>query len=172
MDNSHKLNITEGEYINASNNNFYYLLENSKMTADYIENEVKRIREIWVKDRESQANGDFEEVQLMEGIIAYKDYCTSSNVYLIEIQRDKDKGELDYAKTFLYEDGKSKFAYYEGKDSHRMYFGNNYMFRWRYCPNATNSDDYLNYDKCYEDYQFQYWSTDVFIESLTWYIKA
>ena len=48
----------------------------------------------------------------------------------------------------------------------------NYMFRWRYCPNATNSDDYLNYDKCYEDYQFQYWSTDVFIESLTWYIKA
>ena len=52
-----------------------------------------------------------------------------------------------YSRYFYFDHGQLFFAYYEGKDAHRLYFKDDVMFRWRYCTDKDQPDNAENYDQ-------------------------
>lgn len=51
-----------------------------------------------------------------------------------------------YTRYYYYKDDKLIFAYIEGTDSHRLYFYNDRLFRWRYAKNAVKFSEADNHD--------------------------
>ena len=59
-----------------------------------------------------------------------------------------------YSRSYYYDNGQLVFAFYEGKDSHRFYFCNEYLMRWLYRASGvsvnhdfTFSTEYLEWEK-------------------------
>ena len=52
-----------------------------------------------------------------------------------------------YSRWFYFDHGQLFFAYYEGKDAHRLYFKDDVMLRWRYCTDKDQPDNAENYDQ-------------------------
>lgn len=52
-----------------------------------------------------------------------------------------------YSRWFYFDGGQLFFAYYEGKDAHRLYFKDDVMLRWRYCTDKDQPDSAENYDQ-------------------------
>ena len=73
----------------------------------------------------------------------------------LSLRSDFTKLEGD-GECYIDKDGDLFFAYLEGNDSHRLYFKDGLMFRWRYCPNAQDSGNYVDHDLEGTD-EFYYW---------------
>lgn len=70
----------------------------------------------------------------------------------------------EYSRFYYYKDGSLFFSYYEAKDSHRFYFQDNILFRWRYCREAQVPSRADIHD-LEETEEFNYWQEKVLSES-------
>lgn len=55
-------------------------------------------------------------------------------------------------------------AYYEGSDSHRLYYDEDQLIRWRYCSDAEDNSKAINYD-LENTSEYNRWENDVIAES-------
>lgn len=72
-------------------------------------------------------------------------YRDGTNVRCVILNRET--GDSSYARFYYYENGKIIFAYLESFDSHRLYFKDEKLFRWRYAANAADAASAVNYDQ-------------------------
>jgi hypothetical protein len=114
----------------------------TNMTVQQINDEISRIRGLWNTDRSAMSDGLYATISISPGISAFS---YNGQVKMIEIT--KNTGGIEYSRTYQFENGNLVFAYIEGSDSHRLYFIQGTMFRWRYTPNVTKSEQFTDYDK-------------------------
>jgi hypothetical protein len=116
-----------------------------------VEGEVGRIRAIWTADRSAIEGSQYEQRSLRAGVTAY---YANGDLRNIEVTRGTDG--LDYARIFQYDHGRLIFAYYEGADQNRLYFSDDFLFRWRSTSsggeavdhdNESSSTPYLDWEK-------------------------
>lgn len=72
--------------------------------------------------------------------------------------------EYGYTRTYYYDRGKLFFADYEGVDSHRFYFAEDKLIRWRYFPDAADSSKAVNSD-LETTPEYYRWENNVLAES-------
>lgn len=77
-----------------------------------------------------------------DGVTAYLD----DNGQLVCVVAELGVDTTGYRTFYYYEGGELFFAYYEGVDSHRLYFENGQLIRWRYCPDAAVPENAENHD--------------------------
>lgn len=135
--------------VNWNNMISTYLVEHRTVTDlpdAQIEDEVKRIRQVWTVNRESVSNNIFDKVEPQKGIRLYNQ---NGELKMIEV----DKNVFDeYSRIFQIENGKLTFAYYEsGAAQIRLYFHEESLFRWI----QTNAgSDAVIHDKERDNSQF------------------
>lgn len=128
-----RLKASEEEYVDLVQDNG---LENSD-----IEDEVLRIRGIYNEIVQKRTNGQYTESDVTDGVTAYTE---NGEVRCIIAKKGVDG--VPYARYYYFENGSLIFAYLEAGDSHRLYFNNGRLFRWRYASNAVNFSEADNHD--------------------------
>ena len=106
-----------------------------------VEIEITGIREIYNTIVSGMENNEYEQKTIEDGFVTYSD-----NNGLRSIVISKDYSEINYACFYYFNDDKLIFAYYEGENSHRFYFKDDRMIRWRKCEDAENSEEGTNHD--------------------------
>lgn len=124
-----------------------------------VEATVLQIRDKYDKIVNGMSSNAYDIIEVDEGVIAYSEH---DQIKAIVVK--KDYGGYDYARSFYYDGNKLFFAYYEGYDSHRLYFHENQLIRWRYCPDAADSSKATNYD-LENTSEYYRWNNDVLAES-------
>ncbi len=111
--------------------------------SNEIEEEVSRIRKVYNEIVAACDSGEYTKKAVNDSVEAY--YDVSGDVRRIIAK--KGYGILgDYTQYYYYENGQAIFIYLEAEDSHRLYFCNETLFRWRYAENAANSGEAVNHD--------------------------
>jgi uncharacterized protein with von Willebrand factor type A (vWA) domain len=118
------------------------LLVTSQLSGDEIETEVEWIRKIYNEIQENKANNYYTKENVRNGVTAF--YDEYGNVISIEVAKETDG--IKYARYYYYHENKLIFCYMEGEDSHRLYFHDESLFRWRYAKNAVNYSEAQNHD--------------------------
>lgn len=72
-------------------------------------------------------------------------YFDGNEVKCVEVPANTNGST--YSRFFYFDQGRLIFAYYEGKDAHRLYFQDDVMIRWRYCTDKDQPDAAENYDQ-------------------------
>lgn len=109
-----------------------------------VESEVLSIRE---KYKAIVANKDADNYRietLRNGVDAY--YSSEGDLACVVVHRGTDGiGEYSetYSRSYYFADGELFFAFYEGPDSHRLYFYAEQLMRWRY---TENGEEAVNHD--------------------------
>ncbi len=130
-----------------------------RLPADRIEDEVLRIRDIYNETVAAVNEESYWAVALDEWTTAYYDDAG----YIREIF-SKDKEQKWYTRYFYFENGDLIFAYYEGDDSHRLYFWQEKLFRWLYVPDINDPSVSEIHDN-EESESFYFWEECVLQES-------
>lgn len=86
--------------------------------------------------------GNYDETMVQKGITAYSD---SGNI--AAVLADKNCDDYNYARSFYYVDNTLVYAEFIGIDSHQLYFDNHKLIRWRYCAEALDHKNAINYDR-------------------------
>lgn len=119
-----------------------------------VENEVENIRQLYHQINDGRSNGTYQETKPRDGVKLYHD----SLGRLVCIKISKNVSGLgpyssSYYRSYYFSNGKLVFAFFEGTDSHRLYFYDEMLMRWRYSPSSENYDVAYNYDFQFsEDY--------------------
>lgn len=123
-----RLNSEQITSVNWRNIVSEYLAENRtsvQLPDSEIENEVKRIRQVWTEDRGNVSNQVFDKVEPQKGI---RLYYQNGDLKMIEADKNVFDG---YSRIFQIENGKLTFAYYESAaEQIRLYFYEESLFRW------------------------------------------
>lgn len=106
-----------------------------------VEDEIAEIREIYNSIVSGMEKNDYKKKTIENGFDAYSD----DNV-LKSIVISKEYSQINYNCFYYFDNDKLVFAYYEGENSHRFYFKDDKMIRWRKCEDAENSDEGINHD--------------------------
>lgn len=106
-----------------------------------VEDEIAEIREIYNSIVSGMEKNDYKKKTIENGFDAYSD----DNV-LKSIVISKAYSQINYNCFYYFDNDKLVFAYYEGENSHRFYFKDDKMIRWRKCEDAENSDEGINHD--------------------------
>ena len=113
--------------------------------ADYsyidVETQVSVIREEYNQIVDSVSKGYYSEEKIGNEGTAYYDDGELKSVVV-----PKGENGIYYTQYYYYQNGQLMFAYYEDSDSHRFYFYENQLMRWRYCKDAKKSSEAVNYD--------------------------
>ena len=120
------------------------------MTEGQIENEILRIRKIWNADRDFISSNAYDLVVISQGVNAYFNHGILKMIEVLSGTND-----IPYSRIYSYEDGKLIFAYFENSESHRLYFFNEKMFRWRYTPDITKNDKYNDYGNTSDHLEYE-----------------
>lgn len=113
-----------------------------------VEENVLIIREKYNEIVSSISSGVYEEYRLEDNVTGYYDGNELKAVIV-----SKGTNGIEYTQSYYYDEGNLFFAYYESEDSHRFYFYEEYLMRWRYCANANIPSDAINYDwDSFEEY--------------------
>ncbi len=137
--------------LQAEDTQYAGIIQNGGITNDMIEDEVLRIRAIYNEIVQNVENGWYVETKPQDGVTAYEE---NGDVRCVVIR--KGIGGSPYARYYYYEGGELIFAYIEAADSHRLYFKDDAMFRWRYASDAvkyTEADNHDNEDSA----EFRTW---------------
>ncbi len=102
---------------------------------------VSQIRDKYDKIVNGISSNSYDITVVDEGVTAYSE---QNQIKAIVVKKDYDG--YDYARNFYYDGDKLLFAYYEGSDSHRLYFNEDQLIRWRYSPDAVDDDKAINHD--------------------------
>ncbi len=136
--------------------------EHSEDAADEmadVEDSVLRIRDKYDRIVNGISSNSYDIVMIDEGTLAYSE---QDQIKAIVVQ--KDYGGSDYTRYFYYDESGLFFAYYEGVDSHRLYFDADQLLRWRYSPDAADHSKATDYD-LEDTYEYYQWETLVLSES-------
>lgn len=109
-----------------------------------VESEVLSIREKYNAIVSNKSAGYYRKENLRKGVDAY--YDAEGNLACVIVYRGTDGiGEYSktYSRSYYFADGELFFAFYEGSDSHRLYFYEELLMRWRYTGNGAKA---VNYD--------------------------
>lgn len=106
-----------------------------------VEDEVLVIREKYNSIVSNISSGKYNEVKLENNITTYYDSGELKAV-IVPINANG----MAYRQFYYYDQGQLIFAYLENTDSHRFYFYENALMRWRYCSDAIKSSEAVNYD--------------------------
>lgn len=110
--------------------------------AGNVEDSVTVIREKYNAIVANCDAGVYWEAFYKDGVTSYLDDNGQLVCAVVELGVDTP----GYRTSYYYEDGELFFAYYEGADSHRLYFENGELIRWRYCPDAAVPENAENHD--------------------------
>lgn len=121
-----------------------------------VEDSVAVIREKYNTIVANRDAGVYWEFFYKEGVSSYLD----DNGQLVCAVAELGVDMPGYRTFYYYDNGELFFAYYEGADSHRLYFENRHLIRWRYCPDATVPDNAENHDLENSD-TYRRWETTV-----------
>ena len=124
------------------------------LTLSEIEPEVTRIRAVYNEIMEGIASNRYA-VANVNGADAYYE---NGSLRCVMTERGADGSS--YMRWYFYENDALIFSYYEGLDSHRLYFRNDALFRWRFCADSAQPDQAVNHDLENSD-AFREWETTV-----------
>lgn len=139
------------------------LISNSRLSSSEIEDEVLRIREVYNKIVSEKSKDKYDETNLADGVTTY-----SENGEIRCIVVKKGANYSDYTRNYYFENGKLIFAYIEGSDSHRLYFKDDVMFRWRYASDAVKFSEADNHDN-EDSADFRTWEAFALDEAYSYY---
>lgn len=116
------------------------VLETETEKTVNVEEEISKIREVYYSAVEDISAGEYIQRSLGTGTVGYWDQT--------QLRCVKIKGNVNnpYDRSCYYYDDELVFAYYEEADSHRFYFADGEMIRWRHCADATNISDGVDHD--------------------------
>ena len=107
-----------------------------------VEAEVSAIRDETRAYLAKAEAGELTPVTVRRGVIASVDQY--GQVWMLEVGSGTD--EVPYSRTYYFDAAKPMFAYYYGTDSHRCYFYEGELFRWRHTPDSANGAVYTDHD--------------------------
>lgn len=139
------------------------LISNARLSDSEIEEEVVRIREVYNKITSKKSKHKYDETSLADGVTSYSE---NGEVRLIVVK--KGSNYSDYIRYYYFEDSKLIFAYIEGSDSHRLYFKDDVLFRWRYASDAVKFSEAENHDN-EDSADFRTWETFALDEAYAYY---
>lgn len=123
------------------------------------------VLDIRAKYNEIQAklsSGIYKAEYYEDGVIAYKN---DGGDFVCAIVPNGFDGN-NYIRNYYFDENKLFFAYYESLDSHRFYFFEDQLVRWRYCSDSENVSNAVNHDG--EDTEeYQQWNDTVLREANT-----
>ena len=128
-------NDNSQELIENNNNDF----DTDEKNSSYNDDSLIELSEINVEDEVSSIRDKYDSI--MEGVTSY--YSGNS---LEAIFVDTGYSGNDYSRRYYFDNDRLIFAYFEGSDSHRLYFKDNKLFRWRYASEATDPQNAVNHD--------------------------
>lgn len=104
------------------------------LSQEAIENEVKRIRQVWINNRENIQNQVYEKREPKEGI---RQYLLNGEIIMIET----DRNDTDvFSRILQIESGELTFAFYESDTEEvRLYFYKGMLFRWIQTQKGENA---------------------------------
>jgi hypothetical protein len=111
----------------------------------HVETEVERIRAVYNDIQNAKENGILSREYIVDGVVGYFD--ASGTVRCIEVHQGIDgigQESSKYIRSYYYDGDELIFAFYEGKDSHRLYFYNGLLMRWLYRSNGVS--EYHDFD--------------------------
>ena len=106
-----------------------------------VESEVLSIREKYNAIVSNKSAGYYRKENLRKGVDAY--YDAEGNLACVIVYRGIGEYSKTYSRSYYFADGELFFAFYEGSDSHRLYFYEELLMRWRYTGNGAKA---VNYD--------------------------
>lgn len=128
-----------------------------------VESIVSDIREKYNSIVEGINESDYYFLTYPNGASAYFE---GENLRAIRVPRNINNSP--YAKYYYYDnDNELFFAYYESTDAHRLYFENEELVRWRYCTDASNPQDAINYELV-RDADYNQMESDVLNDSASY----
>lgn len=145
------------------NEDYSDLISNTRLSDSEIEEEVVRIREVYNKITSKKSKHKYDETSLADGVTSYSE---NGEVRLIVVK--KGSNYSDYIRYYYFEDSKLIFAYIEGSDSHRLYFKDDVLFRWRYASDAVKFSEAENHDN-EDSADFRTWETFALDEAYAYY---
>ncbi len=98
-----------------------------------VEDRVEDIKAVYYNIRDNLDLGYYTKVMLRDGVAAYRD--SRGQTVFVEVYRGTEGiGEYSsiYSRTYYFEGGELVFAFFEGSDSHRLYFCQGLLMRWKY----------------------------------------
>lgn len=113
-----------------------------EMSMEQVEECVEIIRGKYNEIVNNISLGAYREENYYDGVTSYWE----SDGSIVCSIADKGFNGSTYSKFIYYSEGKPFFAYYESDDSHRLYFKDGRLIRWRYCQNSMIPDEAVNYD--------------------------
>lgn len=122
-----------------------------------VEKEVAGIRSIYSRIVSNISDGNYSESYPARGITVYRNswgeiVCVTVKKGIEGLGAYSDQ----YRRFYYFEDGELVFAYFEGIDAHRLYFYDEMLMRWRYCPNSNNVKDAYNQDFTFSEEYLQW----------------
>jgi len=117
------------------------IIQTSALNGAQIEDEVLRIRALYNNIVSKQSNNQYKVSKPYSGVTTYTE---NGDTYCVIVAKGVDGNE--YTRYYYYENNKLIFAYLESSDSHRLYFHNDSLFRWRYASNAVKYTEAQNHD--------------------------
>lgn len=120
-----------------------------------VENEVSNIREKYNALVKKMRKGYYKKTIEGEGITKYK-----KDGSVVAMIIPKGMYSSKYSVSAYFENEQLLFVYFEGKDSHRLYYSEGSLIRWRYTSNVTNPEDAVNYDLDNENKSFLKWGEE------------
>jgi len=127
--------------LQAEKEEYADLVQTDGITNEDIEDEVLRIRAVYNEIVQNRTNHIYLETELAEGVTGYLE---NGQVRCVIVR--KGINDSQYTRYYYYEDGKLIFAYLEAEDSHRLYFKDEKIFRWRYASNSVIFSEADNHD--------------------------
>ncbi len=130
---------TEEDYENTEEQNEDAVTD-STMEGN-VEEEVLIIREKYNKIVDEIEKNVYTKHILEPGVTVY---AKGTEIKAMEIEKNVNMESYD--RFYYFDQGELFFAYWEDADSHRMYFKEENLIRWRYCKEAGKTGQAVNYD--------------------------
>lgn len=108
------------------------------MTAEEVEPEVLRIREIYGSIVDAMGRGLYEKTPVDDYTTVWKENGTVRCIMVAPVTPGSD-----YGRSYYFDRGQLIFAFIEGADSYRLYFRDELLFRLRYTDRAGSA---VNHD--------------------------
>jgi hypothetical protein len=125
-----------------------------------IDKAISRIQAAWRADTAAISKGSYETVDL-GGVNIYIVIDPSHNLSPVDklkrVEIAKNTDDITYSRIYQYENGNLTFAYIEGDDSHRLYFKDNMLIRWRHTPDIRNPSEWTDYECDWDSRDYNRW---------------
>lgn len=110
-----------------------------------VEREIESIRTVYYDIMSDIENGVLQKNRVNDSVEVY--YDARGEIRSVVVYRGKEgigQESSKYSRSYYYNNGELIFAFFEGTDSHRLYFYDGMLMRWLYRSNAGS--EYHDFD--------------------------